>query len=195
LVGANGSGKSTCLRLLLGLGRPRTGAVRLGGVDLRDTDLDAWRERVAFLPQRPYLPQRAEVRAAVRLLAPEASDARIVAALDRVGVLPALHLVSADPLAARIDMLSVGQRQRVALARLLCRDAALLVLDEPDANLDREGIALDAELIRERARHRMIVFAAHTPELVALAGRTLTLGAGRVDRDETHEAQAAAVAP
>ncbi len=185
LTGANGSGKSTCLRLLLALGRPHGGAIRLGGVDLRDAEIDAWRADIAFLPQRPYLPQRADVRTAVRLLAPDASDARIVAALDRVGLLGALRVVSSDALDVRIDTLSVGQRQRVALARFLCRDAGILVLDEPDANLDRDGIALVAEILGERARARTIVFAAHTPELVAIAGRTLTLDAGRVVRDET----------
>jgi ABC-type transport system involved in cytochrome bd biosynthesis fused ATPase/permease subunit len=170
--------------------------VRLGGVDLRDADIDAWRAQIAFLPQRPYLPQRAEVGAAVRLLAPEASDARILAALDRVGILPALRLVASDPLRVGVDVLSVGQRQRLALARLLCRDAAVLVLDEPDANLDREGIALVGDILRESARDRMIVFAAHTPELVSIAGRTLTLGAGRIVHDEARDPQAiAAVHP
>jgi ABC-type multidrug transport system fused ATPase/permease subunit len=191
LAGANGSGKSTCLRLLVALGRPRAGVVRIGGIDVNDIDADAWRAHVAFLPQRPYLPQRAEVRTAVRLLAPDASDAHIVAALDRVGVLPALRGLSSDPLEVPIDTLSVGQRQRVALARFLCREAALLVLDEPDANLDREGIALVAELLRELARDRMVVFAAHTPELVEIASRVLTLDAGRVVRDETHESRVA----
>jgi ABC-type multidrug transport system fused ATPase/permease subunit len=194
LAGANGSGKSTCLRLLLALGRPQKGAIRIGGVDLRDAALDALRAHVAFLPQRPYLPQRADIRTAVRLLAPNASDARIVASLDRVGVLAALRPLGSDPLDVRIDTLSVGQRQRVALARILCRDASMLVLDEPDANLDRQGITMVAEILGELARDRMIVFAAHTPELMAIAGRTLTLDAGRVVRDETRERPAVATA-
>lgn len=180
LAGPNGSGKSTCLRLILALARPASGRIVVGGVDLGDLDADGWRARIAFLPQRPYLPPRTDVRRAVRWLAPDAPDARITQALDRVGILGALGRGGQDPLAAAVDSLSVGQRQRVALARMLCRDAALYVLDEPDANLDREGIALVAGLLRELAQDRMVAFAAHTPELLAVASKVVTLDAGRV---------------
>jgi ATP-binding cassette subfamily C protein CydD len=130
------------------------------------------------------LPQRADIRAAVRLLAPDASDERILANLDRVGLLSGLLRSATSPLEVRVDTLSVGQRQRLGLARLLCRDSSLLVLDEPDANLDREGISLVAGILRELARDRAVVFAAHTPELVAIADRVVTLDAGRIVRDE-----------
>ncbi len=180
LAGSNGSGKSTCLRLLLALARHRTGTVRIGGVPLDEVDADAWRSRLAFLPQRPYLPPRANVRDAIQWLAPEADDARILCALDRVGLAPSLRRVASNPLDVRADSLSVGERQRVALARLLCRDAELVVLDEPDANLDRAGIALVAGVLRELARTRMVVFAAHTPELLDIAERVVTLDGGRV---------------
>ncbi len=180
LSGANGSGKSTCLRLLLALAPPAAGRVVVGGTPLADLDPDAWRARVAFLPQRPYLPPRSDVRRAVRWPLGEASDARILQALERVGLLPVLRRAGGDPLEVRVDSLSVGERQRVALARLLCRDAALFLLDEPDANLDRAGIALVAELLRELAGGAMVAFAAHTPELLAVADRVVALEGGRV---------------
>ncbi len=183
ITGANGSGKSTCLRLLLALGQPREGAIRVGGVDLSELDADAWRKRIAFLPQRPYLPMRTDVRAAVHLLAPEASDARIEGALGRVGVLEALQQMRTDPLGVAVDTLSVGQRQRIALARLLCRDACLFVLDEPDANLDRDGIALVAELARELSKVGRVILAAHTTELLEVASRVIALNGGKVVRD------------
>ena len=84
------------------------------------------------------------------------------------------------PLDVRVDSLSIGERQRVALARLLCRDASLFLLDEPDANLDRAGIVLVAELIRELAGRGMVAFAAHTPELLEIADRVVVLKDGRV---------------
>ncbi len=180
LSGANGSGKSTCLRLLLALAPPATGAVTVGGASLADLDPDAWRTSIAFLPQRPYLPPRADVRRAVRWPLSEASDARILQALERVGLLPVLRRAGGDPLEVRVDSLSVGERQRVALARLLCRDSAMFLLDEPDANLDRAGIALVAELLRELAGRAMVAFAAHTPELLVVADRVVTLEGGRV---------------
>ena len=184
LSGANGSGKSTCLRLLLALAPPKAGAIRVDGVELADLDADAWRGRIAFLPQRPYLPARSNVRAAVRFLAPEASDDGIRRALDRVGLSAPLGRDGADPLEVSIDKLSVGQKQRVALARMLCRDASLFLLDEPEANLDRAGIELVAEIVRELARDHMVIVAAHTPELLRLAGQVVMLDAGRVVRVE-----------
>ena len=122
----------------------------------------------------------------------EAAGAGRVRHAYRRGARPRRSLAGAaprlvGPLEVRIDTLSVGQRQRVALARFLCRDAGILVLDEPDANLDREGIAIVAEILGEMARARTMVFAAHTPELVAIAGRTLTLEAGRLVREERRE--------
>jgi ABC-type transport system involved in cytochrome bd biosynthesis fused ATPase/permease subunit len=180
LSGANGSGKSTCLRLLLALAVPTSGAVLVGGARLGELDADAWRARIAFLPQRPYLPPRSDVRAAVRWLAPDLTDGRIVQALDRVGLLASLRRAGREPLDVRVDSLSVGERQRVALARLLCRDASMFLLDEPDANLDRTGIALVAEVLRELSRRGMVAFAAHTPELLAVAEQVVALEGGRM---------------
>jgi ABC-type bacteriocin/lantibiotic exporter with double-glycine peptidase domain len=183
LSGLNGSGKSTCLRLLLALARPRAGTIRINGVDLGDLDPEVWRSQVAFLPQRPYLPPRSNVRNAIRFLAIEVSDERMQRAIDRVGLTEALSRGGARPLEVKIDSLSVGQRQRVALARMLCRDASLFLLDEPDANLDRAGVELVAEIVRELAKDRMVMVAAHTPELLQLADQVVMLDAGRVVRD------------
>jgi ABC-type transport system involved in cytochrome bd biosynthesis fused ATPase/permease subunit len=180
LSGANGSGKSTCLRMLLRLADPSPGAIRVAGVPLTDLEVDAWRARVAFLPQRPYMPPRADVRTAVAWPLRGATDERVLAALDQVGLLPVLRRAGDDPLAVRVDSLSVGERQRVALARIVSRDASLFLLDEPDANLDRDGIALVAKLLRDLARRGMVAFAAHTPELLAVAGRVVVLAQGRV---------------
>jgi ABC-type multidrug transport system fused ATPase/permease subunit len=184
LSGANGSGKSTCLRLLLALASPQRGAVRIRGMDVTHLDAESWRARIAFLAQRPYLSQRASVRSAIRLLAPGATDRRIQDALDRVGLLPALERMGSQPLDVSVDVLSTGQRQRVALARMLCRDADLFLLDEPDQNLDRGGIALVEDIVRELAKARMVLLAAHTPELLQLAERVVTLETGRVVADE-----------
>ncbi|MGA7123417.1 MAG: ABC transporter ATP-binding protein [Polyangiaceae bacterium] len=177
LGGGNGSGKSTCLRLLLALASPLGGAITVGRVRLEDIDLEDWRGQIAFLPQRPYFPPRVDVRRAIRFLAPDASEERMKSALERVG----LHGASLD---STVETLSVGQRQRVALARVLCRDASLYVLDEPDANLDRAGILLVASLVRELATTKMVVLAAHTPELLDAADRIVILERGRVVRDE-----------
>ena len=148
-TGDNGSGKSTCLRLLLALGAPQSGTIHVDGRRLDELDADAWRRTVAFLPQRPYLPPHADVRSAVRFLVPDAADDQILGALERVDLLTPLRRAGSDPLAVRIGQLSVGQRQRVGVARLLCQPASLVLLDEPDANLDRSGIATMVRLVQE----------------------------------------------
>jgi ABC-type transport system involved in cytochrome bd biosynthesis fused ATPase/permease subunit len=174
LSGPNGSGKSTTLRLLLGLARPMSGHIRVGGVDLTTTDGGAWRSRIAYLAQRPFFSERATVREAMRFLAPDATDDRCRVALERVGVLSGLEERGA-PLDVRVGSLSVGQRQRVALARVLVKDAPILVLDEPDANLDHAGIQAVVRIVKELAPKKMIAVVAHTDDLVALPGTHLAL--------------------
>lgn len=183
LQGRNGSGKSTLLRLLLGLARPSSGSITVAGADLFHLDLDAWRRSVAFLPQRPYVPERASVREAIRLLVSDASDEQMQASLTRAGLWAALAAHAPDPLDTRVGTLSVGERQRLALARMLCQPSAVVLLDEPDANLDAEGIALVARLVRELARDRMVAVAAHTPALLAVADQLVVLGEGRIVGD------------
>jgi ABC-type transport system involved in cytochrome bd biosynthesis fused ATPase/permease subunit len=116
------------------------------------------------------------VRAAILFLAPDASDERIARAIDRVGLTEALGRVG-QALDVSVDILSVGQRQRVALARMLCRDASVFLLDEPEANLDRAGIELVAEIVRELAQDHMVIVAVHTPELLRLASYVVELPA------------------
>lgn len=182
LQGHNGSGKSTLLRLLLGLARASSGSITVGGKDLFDLDLDAWRRSVAFLPQRPYVPERATVREAIRLLARDASDDDMQVSLTRSGLWAALAAHAPDPLDTRVGTLSVGERQRLALARMLCQPSSVVLLDEPDANLDAEGVALVAQLVRELARDRMVAVAAHTPDLVRQGDTVVEMAEGTASR-------------
>jgi ATP-binding cassette subfamily C protein CydD len=180
LAGPNGSGKSTCLRLLLGLGRPSSGDVFVNGVPLQRLDLTRWRRMVAFLPQRPYLPPRATVRQCLRFLDDDLTDDVMMHAAERVGLAASLGRSPDSLLDARVDELSVGQRQRVGLTRLLCRQAPLVMLDEPDANLDAAGIQLVSGLVRELASSRMVIVVAHSPDLLAAADRVIALSEGLV---------------
>jgi ATP-binding cassette, subfamily C, bacterial CydD len=175
LAGPNGAGKSTVLRLLLGLCRPSEGEVTIGGAPLGSLDLSALRRRAAYVPQRPFLPERASVREAIALLAPSAGDAEMRGALERVGL---WGRVAPEGLSRPVSALSAGERQRLCLARALCQEASLLLLDEPDANLDAEGVALVAGLLAELAQGRMVIVVAHSPQLLAAAGRVVHVRAG-----------------
>jgi thiol reductant ABC exporter CydD subunit len=177
LAGPSGSGKSTLLGVLLGLVEPNAGSVRVGDVDLAELDIAAWRRRLAWVPQRPHL-FAASVRDNVRLGRPDASNDQVRHAIDAAGLSDAI-----DGLPQGLDTrlgdrgagLSAGERQRVALARAFLRDAPLLLLDEPTANLDgrTEDEVLDA--VRRLSRGRTVVLVAHRPALLAIADRVMQL--------------------
>lgn len=176
--GPNGAGKSTLMRLLLGLREAQSGSLTVGGAELSSLDLRALRRSIAYLPQRPYLGEPlSTIRSALRAVRNDADDSVLATALSRVNLTPALSKHHVAALDVPLGELSAGQRQRVALARLLVQEATVYMLDEPDANLDRSGIALVGEIIAELvARGHMVAIAAHTEELTSIAGTHVTLG-------------------
>jgi ATP-binding cassette subfamily C protein CydD/ATP-binding cassette subfamily C protein CydCD len=180
LTGPSGCGKSTALRVLLGFATPTAGTVTVGGHPVSAMDPLAWRRRIAWVPQRPHL-FAGTIRANVTLDAP-ASDVDVRRALDEAG---AGLFVAQSPLGLDTRLsddgagLSAGQRQRIALARAFLRDAPIVLLDEPTANLDAATAATAADVmagIRRLARGRTVIVAAHRPELIALADRVIALG-------------------
>jgi ABC-type transport system involved in cytochrome bd biosynthesis fused ATPase/permease subunit len=187
LAGPNGSGKSTCLRLLLGLCKPASGGVLVNGIPMEGIDWDLWRRKVAFLPQRPYLPPRMTVRECLRFIDTDITEAVMQEAVGRVGLANVLGCEPRSSLDVAVETLSVGQKQRVGLARVLCRRAPIVMLDEPDANLDQAGVQLVANLARELAREGMVIVAAHSSRLLAAADRVLTLESGVVRVESTGE--------
>ena len=178
ITGPSGCGKSTLLAVLLGFLVPQGGSVRLGGVDLADLDPDAWRTRVAWMPQRPHL-FAASIADNIALGRPGATREQISEAVAAAGL---SDVVARQPdgldamLGERGAGLSTGERQRVALARAFLSEAPLLLLDEPTANLDgateNEVLAALERLVQDRT----VVVVAHRPALVALADRVLELG-------------------
>lgn len=175
LRGPNGSGKSTLLRLLLALRDPDSGAVEVAGEDLGATDPRALRRRAFHLPQRPYLGEAfGTVADAFRMLFPDVTPDAMRAALARTGLLAMLERGGRDALAAPVGELSAGQRQRLSLARMVASDARMVLLDEPEANLDTEGLAMLLAILEELgARGVMVAVAAHGEELDRLAGATV----------------------
>jgi thiol reductant ABC exporter CydD subunit len=182
LVGASGSGKSTLAALVLGLAEPTRGRVTLDGAALADGDRAAWRRCVAWVPQRPTL-FRGTVADNIRLGDPAADDERVAAAArvagadDFVRALPdGYETIVGDGGRA----LSAGERQRIALARALLRNASLVVLDEPTAHLDPESASTVARAIEGLGDGRAVLVIAHRPEVVASTDRTIRLEEGRV---------------
>ncbi|MER5205212.1 thiol reductant ABC exporter subunit CydD [Streptomyces sp. NPDC002825] len=179
LVGPSGVGKSTLLDVVLGFAVPEEGgSVRVGGVDLGSMDLEEWRARIAWVPQRPYL-FAGTVAENVRLARPDASDEAVRDALRDAGAdgfvagLPqGLDTVLGEDGAG----LSAGQRQRLALARAFLADRPLLLLDEPTAALDGSTEAGVVEAVRRLAAGRTVLLVVHRPALLAVADRVVSLG-------------------
>ncbi len=177
LVGPSGCGKSTLLNVLLGLITPESGSVRIGGVELSDLDLEAWRAGLAWVPQRPHL-FKASIAQNIRLARSDASAEEVWAAISDAGLADTIHNLPHGldtVLGDRGAGLSAGERQRVALARAFLRDSPLLLLDEPTSNLDGHTEQDVVAAIRRLSRGRTVVLAAHRPALMAVADRVLAL--------------------
>jgi heme ABC exporter ATP-binding subunit CcmA len=174
LLGPNGAGKTTLLKVLATLVRPSAGRLRLLGLDaLRQPA--AVRRHLGVVAHETYLYRdltaTENLRLYGRLYGVGNLPARVEAALAQVGL--------AGLGTRRVGALSRGQQQRLALARALLHEPALLLLDEPDTGLDEAGQALLARLVREAAP--TVVLATHAVErALALADRVIVLAAGRV---------------
>jgi len=152
LAGANGSGKSTAVSAILGLIEPERGRVLVDGADVRELDPRAWWDRLAWLPQRPVLVP-GTLRENLELLgAGDLADLdRACAATGFDAVLAELPLGWETVVGAGGHGLSLGQRQRLALTRVLATHRPMLLLDEPTAHLDAESEAGVLAALRERA--------------------------------------------
>lgn len=182
LVGASGSGKSTVVDLLVRHVDPDEGRVLLGGHDLRDLSLEDLRRNVAVVEQEPFV-FHAPVADNIRFARPGATDEEVGAAARAAGIhdfVRSLPEGYGTVVGERGTALSAGERQRLALARALLADPAVLVLDETTANLDPEAERQVVRGYREVMRDRTTLLVSHRLELVRRADRAVVLEGGRV---------------
>ena len=180
LVGASGTGKSTVASLLLRFAEPNAGRITVGGLDLAECRTELWRSMVAWVPQRPTM-FRGTVAENIGLGVRGASQQRIRDAAMLAG---ADRFVRALPFGYETAIgdggrpLSAGERRRIALARAFLRDAPLVILDEPTADLDRTSADVVAEAVERLRVGRTVLVIAHRPELVQRADRVVSLDVG-----------------
>ena len=194
LVGHNGAGKTTFIKLLTGLYEPTEGRVLLDGRDLRTLDREALRRRISVIFQ-DYNQYQLSARDNIAYGDPanEKNDARVAQAVERGGasdVIASLPEGLSTQLGRWFDKgvdLSGGQWQRIALARALMRsDADIVVLDEPTAALDVDAEAEVFERVRTLAQGRTVILISHRFPTVRMADRIIVLEKSGVLEQGTH---------
>ena len=195
LVGRNGAGKSTLARLLLGLYRPTSGSIRVGGVDLRDIDPSEWRARVAAVFQDYFrfeltakenigfgdLP-RMEERPAIESAAVKSGAAGFVGSLPK-----GYETMLGRSFDENGQDISAGQWQRLASARAYFREASVLVLDEPTAALDAKVEVEVYRAFRDISQGKSVLLISHRLGSARLADRIVFLEGGRIIEQGTHD--------
>ncbi|WP_213773328.1 type I secretion system permease/ATPase [Bradyrhizobium sp. dw_78] len=183
VIGPSGSGKSSLVRALVGVWQPFRGKVRLDGAALDQWSSDALGRHIGYLPQDVEL-FAGTVAQNISRFDPEASSDKIIAAAKEAGV-HQIIVKMRDGYDTQVGeqgtALSAGQAQRVALARALYGDPFLIVLDEPNSNLDTEGDeALTRAIRAARERGAIVVVVAHRPIGIEAVDQLLVLREGRM---------------
>ncbi|RZS47475.1 type I secretion system permease/ATPase [Sphaerotilus mobilis] len=183
IIGPSGSGKTTLLRLLLGIWQPQSGTVRLDGADIGRIGAAAQARHIGYLPQDVELFAGSVADNIARMGPVDA--AAVVAAAQAAGVhelILRLPQGYETPIGEAGAALSGGQRQRIALARALHGQPCLLVLDEPNSNLDAEGeSALQQALAQAKARGITVVLVGHRPSMMRSVDQLAVLRDGTLD--------------
>ncbi len=189
LVGPSGAGKTTVFQLLQRFYDPQAGEILLDGVNIREADIHALRERIALVPQDPVI-FAASLRDNVRYARPDATDAAVFAACDAAF---AMEFIEKLPegldtfLGERGVRLSGGQKQRIAIARAILADRPILLLDEATSALDSNSEQIVQQALERLMQNRTTIMIAHRLSTVINADRILVLQQGKIVASGTHQ--------
>lgn len=176
LTGPNGAGKSTAVAAILGLTEPTSGRILIDDVDIADIDLEQWWRRISWLPQRPAL-LPGTVRSNLELFGPLSDIDSACRAVGFDEVLAALPAGLDEVIGRGGTGLSLGQRQRLALARALGSNAPVLLLDEPTAHLDGHAESRVLSAISDRAAAgATVVVVGHRGPVLSIGDDVVRLG-------------------
>lgn len=178
LVGPSGGGKSTTLKLLVGLYEPSNGAIEIDGRPLATLSRKDWSSLVGFVPQQPKL-LIGTISENVRFFRPGISDHQVreaLAAADLLGEIEALEHGIETTVGPGASSLSGGQMQRLAIARALVNKPVLVVMDEPTSAIDQESEREVAAAIAAVASEVTVVIASHRPQILENCDRFIEIG-------------------
>ena len=187
-VGATGAGKTSLAYMVPAFVQASEGRVCIDGVDLKDVAVDSLRAQVSYVFQETQLFSDSileNIRYGNRTATPAQVSrvARIAGIHDFIAALPDGYETNVGTVTSK---LSVGQKQRIAIARGLLRDAPILILDEPTSALDPETEAYLVDALHEAAKNRLVIIIAHRLSTIAHADRIYFLEAGEIREQGTH---------
>ena len=189
IVGPTGAGKTSLAYLIPGYYEPTEGEVRIDGQAIGDTDLNSLREQVSYVYQE-HLLLNESIRSNLLLANPDATEADIIEACQTAG---AMEFINDLPegldteLGQSGDTLSVGQKQRLCIARGLVRNTRILILDEPTAALDPQTENALVRGLRQAAEGRLVIVIAHRLSTIRRADRIVFLEDGEVRDIGSHD--------
>lgn len=185
IIGANGAGKSTPLDLMMRFSQPDQGIITYDGIDIQSYEIDEYRSQIALVSQQVYLFDTT-IFGNIRIGTEVTNDA-IEAIIAEIG-LEELVQNSADDflIGSNGSRLSGGQRQKIAMARALIREASLFILDEVTSNLDTEARLNVQRLLKTRLRDKTVIIVTHRSEILAHVDRVILLENGEPAQIGSH---------
>ena len=178
LIGSSGSGKTTLARLITNVLQPNKGSVRIDGADIKNQDSEIVGQYIGYLPQDVELFE-GTIKANISRMKDDAKSESIIEAAKFAGI---HDLINKLPQAyeTNANILSAGQRQRIGLARSFFGKPKLVVLDEPNSNLDAEGeVALMQAIQNARASNITTIIISHKPSILSVVDKILVLKDGQ----------------
>ncbi len=188
IAGPPGSGKTTLLQMIPRIYDVSSGEIRMNGIDIRDYPLDALRERIAFMPQEPFL-FAGTIRDNIAFGDPQFLDADILKAAEAACLSDTIQSFphGLDTVVGEKGViLSGGQKQRIALARCLIRQPAFLLLDDPISQVDTATGNTILRALRERTGSCSLIIVSHRLSAIRNADRIIVLDEGRIRESGTH---------
>ena len=182
VIGRVGSGKSTIGRLCQGLYHPQQGAVKVGGIDIRQMDIADLRRKIGYVSQDNYL-FYGTIKDNITLGLPYADDRAVLEAANAAGVMDFLRAHPAGfglQVGERGMNLSGGQRQAVTIARALLQDPDILILDEPTSSMDSSTEMMFKRRLRGRIKNKTLILITHRFSMLSLVDRLIVVDGGRL---------------
>lgn len=189
LVGPSGSGKSTIAKLLAGYWDPKEGQITIGGRDMREFSQEKLNQLIACVDQETFLFETT-ILENIRMGRPNATDAEVMEAAKRAGCdefIRALPQGYDTPAGAAGGRLSGGEKQRIAIARAMMKDAPIMILDEATASADPENEAFIQQALSEAAKDKTLIMVAHKLATIVKADQIAYVEGGRIKKIGTHE--------